>query len=194
MLELYFTITSLLIFQHEFEIETMPLKTYFLKFDLSRPMNIIDLNATTSNSLQFEPANFVKEISLGHKLQMRLPRDKSSVWKLNYVILSQAGCFADWHVDFSGTSVFYVLLAGEKEFVFVNETGKLGEGLASFQSSRTTTSVNRFFGGRRDLQAYRITLKAGQGVLIPAGTLHFVSTIANSVAVGTNFLTFQEYR
>ena len=93
----------------------MPLRTYFLILDQSRPMSIIDINATTSNSLQFVPANFVREVSLGHKMHKRLPRDTSSVWKLNYVVLSQAGSFTDWHVDFSGTSVFYVLLVGEKD-------------------------------------------------------------------------------
>ena len=125
-------------------------------------------------------------------MHKRLPRDTSSVWKRNYVVLSQAGSFADWHVDFSGTSVFYVLVAGEKDFVFVNETGKFGQVLASFQSS--VTSISRFYGGRSDLHGYRVTLKTGQGVFIPAGTLHFVSTTANSVAVGTNFLAFFEYR
>ena len=125
-------------------------------------------------------------------MHKRLPRDTSSVWKLNYVVLSQAGSFADWHVDFSGISVFYVLLAGEKDFVFVNETGKFGQVLASFQSS--VTLISRVFGGRSDLRGYRVTLKAGQGVFIPAGTLHFVFTTANSMAGGTNFLTFYEDR
>ena len=86
------------------------------------------------------------------------------MWKLNYVVVSQAGSFADWHVDFSEISVLYVLLAGEKDVVFVNETGKRGEELASFQSSVTSISTIILFGARSNLQGKRFIEKTGKGV------------------------------
>ena len=42
----------------------------------------------------------------------------------DYLLISQHGCQTTWHQDFSGTSVLYFLLIGEKTFFLVAPTEK----------------------------------------------------------------------
>ena len=39
-----------------------------------------------------------------------------------YLLLTEANAITPWHVDFSGTSVFYIMLKGRKEFAVVEPT------------------------------------------------------------------------
>ena len=45
-----------------------------------------------------------------------------STW--NYLLLSNDQCVTPWHIDFASTSVFYVVLLGEKIFWLVEPTRK----------------------------------------------------------------------
>lgn len=86
------------------------------------PVNVIDLDGRKIGCT-FEAPAFLKEVSLAHKLAKFIPPDKRPERVSNYVLLSQKGAVTNWHIDFSQTSVFYVVLAGVKEF-FICEREK----------------------------------------------------------------------
>ena len=64
----------------------------------------------------------MKKVSLGHRYEKVLPPVLKSSDVSKYMLMTEGGAITPWHVDFSGTSVFYILLKGEKEFLVVEPT------------------------------------------------------------------------
>ena len=88
------------------------------------------------------------EISLCHSLANILPEKLKAKTRVpdSYLLYSKKGSVTPWHTDYTGTSVFYFLLSGVKEFFFLQatssnkelaeryETGRLNPRFAVFQS------------------------------------------------------------
>lgn len=102
-----------------------------------------------------------------------------------YCLMSPAGCWTDFHLDFGGTSVFYHLLSGEKKFYMIPPTERNFQRYEKWCNSEDQSDV--FFS---DLvpKCYEIHLKAGMTMLIPSGWIHAVYTPADSIVFGGNFL------
>ena len=62
------------------------------------------------------------EISLCHSLANILPEKLKAKAPDNYLLYSKKGSVTPWHTDYTGTSVFYFLLSGVKEFFFLQPT------------------------------------------------------------------------
>ncbi|CAM9537205.1 unnamed protein product, partial [Hapterophycus canaliculatus] len=102
-----------------------------------------------------------------------------------YCLMSQGGSYTDFHVDFGGTSVWYHILKGKKEFLLVRPTEAnlhLYEGWI-----RSPTQSQVFFGDLADT-CYRVVLNAGETLMIPSGWIHAVFTPKPSLVFGGNFL------
>ena len=90
------------------------------------PLNAIDIqmkpkklytlpSAVTSSSINHLVDGLVKRKNLQE------PYSHATSY---YLLISQHGCQTTWHQDFSGTSVLYFILIGEKTFFLVAPTEK----------------------------------------------------------------------
>lgn len=102
-----------------------------------KPLNVIDLHVKEMKSVQYQPPEFVTDISLGHLYASDMRRDVQE--NLNFCLVTQAGAITEWHVDFSHTSVFYFIVKGQKEFVIANGNPAVWSALDNWE-----TRGNRF--------------------------------------------------
>ncbi|CAE7441591.1 Kdm2 [Symbiodinium microadriaticum] len=112
-------------------------------------------------------------------------RDFPSVQK--YVLCGMKGSYTDFHVDFGGTSVWYHVLFGQKDFILAPPTMR---NFAAYRKwTKSCDQDNIFFSdiiGSENCR--RISIRAGQTLLIPGGWIHGVYTPVDSLVVGGNFL------
>ncbi|ULT99376.1 hypothetical protein L3Y34_000606 [Caenorhabditis briggsae] len=102
----------------------------------------------------------------------------------NYCLMSVANCYTDFHIDFSGTSVWYHVLKGRKVFWLIPPTAT---NFFIYQEFIKTVSDNAFFG--RSVEACHVAvLEPGDTMLIPSGWIHAVYTPDDSLVFGGNFL------
>ncbi|XP_075987112.1 uncharacterized protein LOC142983852 isoform X2 [Anticarsia gemmatalis] len=101
-----------------------------------------------------------------------------------YCLMSPAGAFTDFHVDFGGTTVWYHVLHGRKIFYLIPPTST---NLALYQQWCASSNHERFFG---DVVEWYGTaeVSAGQTLFIPSGWIHAVLTPCDSLVFGGNFL------
>ena len=111
-----------------------------------------------------------------------------------YCLMSAAGSFTDFHVDFGGTSVWYHVYFGSKIFYFIEPTSdnlKIYSDWATNSSGKNGNSRYVFLpdlivsaGG----EVYEVTLQKGQTLFIASGWIHAVYTPEDSLVFGGNFL------
>ncbi|XP_061724570.1 lysine-specific demethylase phf2-like isoform X1 [Cydia pomonella] len=102
-----------------------------------------------------------------------------------YCLMSAAGSYTDFHVDFGGTAVWYHVMHGGKIFYLIPPTST---NLALYQQWSASNNQNeRFFG---DMVEWYGTaeLCAGQTLCIPGGWIHAVLTPQDSLVFGGNML------
>jgi hypothetical protein len=102
-----------------------------------------------------------------------------------YCLMSVAGAYTDFHIDFGGSSVWYHVIFGKKIFYLVRPTKK---NLQAFE--RWTTSPFQsciFFGDEVDECSW-IQVAAGNTFFIPSGWIHAVYTPEDSLVFGGNYL------
>ncbi|KAF9113550.1 JmjC domain-containing histone demethylation protein 1 [Mortierella sp. AM989] len=103
-----------------------------------------------------------------------------------YCLMSVKDSFTDFHIDFAGSSVFYHILSGSKTFFFVEPTSTHLRKYAKWSSSADQSTT--FFGEEVAGKCYKVELKQGDTMLIPAGWIHAVYTPSSSVVIGGNFI------
>ena len=93
------------------------------------PMNVIDFNADSKSGMvhQFCLPNIVTDISFGHCMKNSMSPKNQLAFDFtsgisDYLLMSEAGAQTNWHQDFTGTSVFYILAKGQKHFFVVEPT------------------------------------------------------------------------
>ena len=64
----------------------------------------------------------------------------ASTW--NFLLFSNDRCVTPWHIDFSGTSVFYVVLRGEKIFGLLSQQKRIST--CSRNTACMTTPVSKY--------------------------------------------------
>lgn len=102
-----------------------------------------------------------------------------------YCILTMEDSFTDFHIDFGGTSVWYHVVRGTKVFYFIRPTST---NLSLYERwQRMSTQSETFLGDMVD-KCFKLTVTAGQTVLIPTGWIHAVYTPVDSIVFGGNFL------
>jgi hypothetical protein len=104
-----------------------------------------------------------------------------------YCLMSAAGSWTDFHLDFGGTSVWYHIHTGRKLFIFLPPTE---DNLQKYESWSTSPhQASTFFPDKCAAgEAFYVVLEVGQTMLIPGGWLHAVYTPVDSLVFGGNFL------
>ena len=93
------------------------------------PMNVIDFNADSKSGMvhRFCLPNIATDISFGHCMKNSMSPKNQLAFDFtsgisDYLLMSEAGAQTNWHQDFTGTSVFYILAKGQKHFFVVEPT------------------------------------------------------------------------
>lgn len=106
-----------------------------------------------------------------------------------YCLMSAAGSYTDYHVDFGGTAVWYHIVKGRKIFLL---TGPTKERLAIYEKWICDPKQDsQFFPDLlpdRDEATCKVELLPGQTLIIPSAWLHAVYTPEDSLVFGGNFL------
>lgn len=117
------------------------------------------------------------------------PEVPPSEWKFpkvqKYVLMSVAGCYTDFHVDFGGSSVWYHVSRGRKIFFLIPPTAENLSRYTRWASSPDQSST--FFADKVD-HCFRLQVEAGNTLFIPSGWIHSVYTPDDSIIFGGNFL------
>ncbi|GLH03864.1 JmjC domain-containing histone demethylation protein 1 [Gryllus bimaculatus] len=92
-----------------------------------------------------------------------------------YCLMSVKGCYTDFHVDFGGTSIFWLIPPTEKNLHLYEQWVLSGK------------QADVFFGDTVE-KCGRVTLTAGNTFFIPTGWIHAVFTPCDSLVFGGNFL------
>ena len=160
---------------------------------LNRPLvlNQLSLEFSELKLRQLVDApRLVRQIDWITLAQDYLARDRTSftsfsVPKVQYYLLTSAeGAFTDFHVDFGGSSVWYHVYSGSKDFcLFGPEYLDVYE---KWISRPDQDSV--FFPTLINETPIRLQLKEGQSLIIPSGWIHAVYTPVDSIVFGGNFL------
>jgi hypothetical protein len=134
---------------------------------------VIDFNLARYSvvSNQFKIPDAVREISLGEEAATDLPNSMNPLKGISkFGLFCEKGAQTNWHVDFTGTSVFYMLLTGIKQLLLLRAT-------------------------RRNLELYYAWLRSGLTtyVYIPYTTLYttFQSVFCNYIPECVFVTTFQ---
>ena len=102
-----------------------------------------------------------------------------------YCLMSVAGCYTDFHIDFGGSSVWYHLIKGSKVFWLIPPTE---HNLKAYEQWTMSGKQSNVFFGDLVEKCGRIRLQAGNTFLIPSGWIHAVYTPEDSLVFGGNFL------
>ncbi|XP_060807494.1 histone lysine demethylase PHF8 [Amyelois transitella] len=147
-------------------------------------LNVLSLEFSETNlSPLVEPPALARRLDWAERAWAAPDKPRPAVRK--YCLMSAAGSYTDFHVDFGGTSVWYHVLHGRKIFYLVPPTAT---NLALYQQWSAANNQNeRFFG---DMVEWYGTaeLLAGQSLFIPSGWIHAVLTPCDSLVFGGNFL------
>ncbi|KAJ3723511.1 jumonji protein [Lentinula guzmanii] len=102
-----------------------------------------------------------------------------------YCLMGVQGAWTDWHVDFAGSSVYYHIMHGSKVFYFIKPTPA---NLAAYERwSGTEIQYHTWLGDLVD-EVVKVTLTAGNTMIIPTGWIHAVYTPEDTLVFGGNFL------
>ncbi|KAL4224329.1 Lysine-specific demethylase 2A [Mactra antiquata] len=102
-----------------------------------------------------------------------------------YCLMSVAGCYTDFHIDFGGTSVWYHILHGEKVFWLIPPTDK---NLSKYENWVLSGKQGDAFLADSIEECQMLRLVAGNTFIIPSGWIHAVYTPKDSLVFGGNFL------
>eukprot|EP00049_Salpingoeca_infusionum_P015922 m.316060 g.316060 ORF g.316060 m.316060 type:complete len:966 (+) comp15978_c0_seq4:182-3079(+) len=102
-----------------------------------------------------------------------------------YCLMSVAGCYTDFHIDFGGSSVWYHVLKGHKIFWLIPPTQ---DNLSLFETWTKSNQSSTFFADMCPDQCSVVHLKPGNTFFLPTGWIHAVYTPADSLVFGGNFL------
>jgi len=102
-----------------------------------------------------------------------------------YCLMSVAGCYTDFHIDFGGSSVWYHILKGQKVFWLIPPTDVNLKAYEEWTLSGKQTDT--FFGDIVE-KCGRVVMDQGNTLFIPSGWMHAVYTPIDSLVFGGNFL------
>ena len=87
---------------------------------------------------------------------------------IRYCLMSVAGCFTDFHIDFGGTSVWYHVLRGEKQFLLIPPSP---DAYSIFQHWQMSGEQEGVFLAELIGKAQLVHLHAGDTFIMPSGVL-----------------------
>lgn len=105
------------------------------------------------------------------------------------LIFSQAGAQTGFHMDFSGSDVFYLMLSGVKTFYVCEGTPENIAHFRDFEKDNPDRVKENFFPILYSIPFAEITLVAGDLIFMPSQVIHFVHTISDGVVFAGNYLS-----
>lgn len=165
--------------------------------DRDRIRNVISLEVSDVPGLrEFVRPQMVRELDLVDKVwQSEDPRPKVLV----YCLMSVAKSYTDFHIDFSGTPVYYTVCLGSKTFLMFPPTPtnlelyKLWCGEPNQNFLWFAEYTRRLDGQqKRPENGFKVLLQPGDLFIIPSGWIHAVYTPEDAVIVGGNYLTLRD--
>lgn len=123
-----------------------------------------------------------------------------------YVLMSVADSFTDFHIDFAGTSVYYTIMSGHKQFLMYPPTEKnlniyrkwcdstdqgslwLGDLIPKLSDKEILKLEQQGVDPAYVNNGIKIDINAGDLLLLPSGWIHSVYTPSDSLIIGGNFL------
>lgn len=116
-----------------------------------------------------------------------------------YCLMSVRGSYTDFHIDFSGTPVYYTVCHGAKTFLMYPPSAN---NLALYESWCLEPQQNftwfaeytkRINGKKiKPSDGFKVNLKQGDLFIIPSGWIHSVYTPEDAVIIGGNYLTLRD--
>ncbi|EAU88440.2 JmjC domain-containing histone demethylation protein 1 [Coprinopsis cinerea okayama7 len=150
--------------------------------------NVISLEVSgTKIAEQVLPPKIVRDLDWVENFWPSTRKGKGNVYpKVQlYCLMGVETAWTDWHIDFAGSSVYYHILSGAKTFYFIRPTTA---NLAAYERwSGSELQYQTWLGDLVD-HVYKVELKAGNTMIIPAGWIHAVYTPADTMVFGGNFL------
>ncbi|KAK9462523.1 uncharacterized protein V1516DRAFT_647035 [Lipomyces oligophaga] len=156
-----------------------------------RVLNVISLEVSmTKLGDQIERPRFVRDLDLVEKYWPDELTAKGLWPKVSlYCLMSVEGAYTDFHIDFGGSSVFYHVIRGCKEFLFIRPTPY---NLSKYEAWCSSSDQSKIFFGDWIKDCYKIRLEEGDTMIIPSGWIHAVFTPSDSLVIGGNFLTLRD--
>ncbi|KAG6813095.1 hypothetical protein H0H92_013949 [Tricholoma furcatifolium] len=151
-------------------------------------LNVISLEISgTQLADKILPPKLVRDIDWVENYWPSTRKGKGHVYpKVQlYCLMGVANAWTDWHVDFAGSSVYYHILRGSKIFYFIRP---ISENLAAYEKWSGTELQNHAWLGDMVDDVYKVELKEGNTMIIPAGWIHAVYTPVDTLVFGGNFL------
>lgn len=116
-----------------------------------------------------------------------------------YCLMSVAGSYTDFHIDYSGTPVYYTVCQGTKTFLMFPPTP---QNLSLYthwckeehQNYTWFAEYSKRINGKtiRPAGGFKVHLKEGDLFMIPSGWIHAVHTPDDAVIIGGNYLTLMD--
>ncbi|BEI84833.1 hypothetical protein CcaverHIS002_0502340 [Cutaneotrichosporon cavernicola] len=103
-----------------------------------------------------------------------------------YCLMGMGDAWTDWHVDFAASSVYYSVHTGSKMFFFIRPTEANLAAYARWSGSHELQQ-STWLPDMCD-EVRKVTLVAGDTMIIPAGYIHAVFTPVDSIVFGGNFV------
>ncbi|XP_065829344.1 lysine-specific demethylase 7B-like [Oscarella lobularis] len=174
--------------QQDFKMTMRQWTEYYTSPSPKKTFNVISLEfSQTSLSHYVIAPECVRELDWLDLYWPQNPEDSLHIRPAvqKYCLMSVAGSYTDFHLDFGGTSVWYHIVKGEKVFYLIQPTPR---NLAAFEKWAKLPSSSEIFFGEMADWCYKCHLKAGQTLFIPTGWIHAVLTPVDSLVFGGNFL------
>lgn len=104
-----------------------------------------------------------------------------------YCLMSVAGAYTDFHIDFAGSSVFYHVCSGKKKFYLIPPSE---QNLSKYEKWCNSAEKNEVFFADWVKYCYKVELDQGDSLIIPSGWIYAVQTPQDAIVIGGNFLTW----
>ncbi|TMW68234.1 hypothetical protein Poli38472_007906 [Pythium oligandrum] len=167
--------------------------SYFARpdYERARILNLISLECSGTKLEQLvRPPRLLREIGWVEKhWPNAAKKDRMLAPKVQlYCLMSAAGSYTEFHIDFGGSSVWYHLYQGRKIFFLLPPTDANLQRFAEFEA-RYRRDPTLFFADTLPDECSIIDMHAGDTILLPSGWIHAVYTPEDSISFGGNFLS-----
>lgn len=164
-------------------------RNYFNKNPADRDLilNVISLEFSDTKLARY--AHVPKMIRAIDWIENTWPKDLRTNGEFpgvqQYLLMSAAGSYTNFHIDFGGSSAWYNIIKGEKIFILVPPTDI---NLKKFKKWHLLPpDESSFFPDLVD-STLQCVVSSGQSIVIPSGWIHAVYTPKDTIAFGGNFL------
>lgn len=176
-------------------------KRYFYMREKDRIRNVISLEVSDVEGLgdAFVRPKMVRDLDLVDKVWLQNGTDEERPKVTTYCLMSIAGSYTDFHIDFSGTPVYYTVCHGSKTFLMYPPTDENLELYTSWckepqQNFTWFGTYSKRLRGKKlsPTGGFKVNLREGDLFIIPSGWIHSVHTPQDSVIIGGNYLTLRD--